>query len=147
MLRIKSKVVIPVPSRHYFPPPSEQKPLSGKRIAVKDIYDLWGLPTAAGCPQYAEHRGFAFDTAECIKTLLDAGAVIVAKAKTVQFASGMASADWGADTCPTNPRGDGQLDTDCSSSGSAAAIAGYEWLDFAVGSDSKHILISKNEAD
>ncbi|CZR51825.1 related to D-mandelate dehydrogenase [Phialocephala subalpina] len=136
MPQIKSKIVIPVPSRHYFPPPYEQKPLSGKRIAVKDIYDLWGLPTAAGCTQYAVHKGFAFDNAECIKTLLSLGAVIVAKAKTVQFASGMASADWSADTCPTNPRGDGQLDTDCSSSGSAAAIAGYEWLDFTVGSDS-----------
>ncbi|KAE8453575.1 hypothetical protein EG329_010436 [Mollisiaceae sp. DMI_Dod_QoI] len=134
--QIESKKYIPVPSRCYFPAPSEQNPLSGKRIAVKDIYDLRGIPTGAGCRGYAAHHGNAKDTAECIKILLNLGAVIVGKAKTVQFASGMASADWCADVCPTNPRGDGQLDTDCSSSGSAAALAGYEWLDFAIGSDS-----------
>lgn len=68
---------------------------------------------------------------------------MVAKAKTVQFASGMASADWCVNLCPTNPRGDGQLDTDCSSSGSAAAVAGYEWLDFAIGSDSEFAFLRK----
>ncbi|KUJ23209.1 amidase signature enzyme [Mollisia scopiformis] len=132
----RDKKYIPVPSRCYSQVLNEQKPLSGKRIAVKDIYDLRGLPTSAGCKAYGAHHGPSKDTAECIKVLLDQGAVIVAKAKTVQFASGMASADWTADKCPTNPRGDGQLDTGCSSAGSAAAIAGYEWLDTTIGSDS-----------
>lgn len=53
-----------------------------------------------------------------------------------QFASGMAAADWSEMVCPTNPRGDGSLDPDCSSSGSATSIAGYQWLDYAIGSDS-----------
>lgn len=110
---------------------------------MKDIYDLRGLPTAAGCAGYAAFHGSATKTAQCIQTLLDKGAVVVAKAKTVQFASGMASADWCVNICPTNPRGDGQLDTDCSSSGSAAAVAGYEWLDFAIGSDSKFTYMGK----
>lgn len=76
---------------------------------------------------------------------MDQGAVIVGKVKTVQFASGMASADWVVDICPTNSRGDGRLDTDCSSSGSAAAIAGYEWLDFSIGSDSECAFILAGE--
>lgn len=135
--QFQTEKCIPVPSRCYFPAPTNQRPLSGKRIAVKDIYDLRGVPTAAGCKGYGAYHGPAQDTAECIQALLDRGAVIVAKAKTVQFASGMASADWCVNICPTNPRGDGQLDTDCSSSGSAAAVAGYGWLDFAIGSDSE----------
>jgi Asp-tRNA(Asn)/Glu-tRNA(Gln) amidotransferase A subunit family amidase len=135
--QFQNEKFIPVPSRCYFPAPTSQKPLSGKRIAVKDIYDLCGVPTAAGCRGYGEYHGPAKETAECIQTLLYCGAVVVAKAKTVQFASGMASADWCVNICPANPRGDGNLDTDCSSSGSAAAVAGYGWLDFAIGSDSE----------
>ena len=33
---------IAVPSRLYYPRPSEEKPLSGKRLGVKDIFDLKG---------------------------------------------------------------------------------------------------------
>lgn len=36
---------------------------------------------------------------------------------------------------PWNPRGDGYLDIAYSSAGSSAAISGYDWLDFALGSD------------
>ncbi|TAQ88958.1 hypothetical protein B7494_g2721 [Chlorociboria aeruginascens] len=63
------------------------------------------------------------------------GAVVVGKTKTAQLTSGMGARDWIEFQCPFNPRGDGFLDPDCSSSGSAAAVAGYGWLDCAVGSD------------
>jgi len=36
---------------------------------------------------------------------------------------------------PWNPRGDGWLTCSASSSGGGCSIAGYEWLDFAIGSD------------
>lgn len=39
--------------------------------------------------------------------------------------------------CPFNPRGDGYLKPGGSSTGAGAALAGYEWLDFSVGTDSK----------
>ena len=42
---------------------------------------------------------------------------------------------------PYNPRGDGYQSPVGSSSGSAAAIAAYDWLDFTIGSDSKVILL------
>jgi Asp-tRNA(Asn)/Glu-tRNA(Gln) amidotransferase A subunit family amidase len=38
---------------------------------------------------------------------------------------------------PWNPRGDGYLTAASSSSGSAAAIAAYEWLDITIGSDTR----------
>ena len=73
--------------------------------------------------------------------LINAGAVIIAKAKTVQLASGLGPRDWIDFQCPFNPRGDGYLDPDCSSTGSAAGVAAYDWLDFSIGSDSKCLLI------
>ncbi|PVH88774.1 amidase signature enzyme [Cadophora sp. DSE1049] len=126
---------IPVPSRLYYDE-SVHRPLTGKRIAVKDIYDIQGLATGASSQAYARLGKLAVTTARCIQTLLDLGAIIVGKAKTVQFASGMSAGDWTETVCPTNPRGDQHLDPNCSSSGSAASMAGYEWLDYAVGSDS-----------
>ncbi|KAG4444478.1 hypothetical protein IFR05_000069 [Cadophora sp. M221] len=127
---------IPVPSRLYHNKTDTQKPLSGKRIAVKDIYDIQGLITGASSQAYARLNKPAAKSARCIQDLLDLGAIIVGKAKTVQFASGMTAGDWTETPCPTNPRGDQQLDPGCSSAGSAAGVAGYEWLDYAVGSDS-----------
>jgi Asp-tRNA(Asn)/Glu-tRNA(Gln) amidotransferase A subunit family amidase len=38
---------------------------------------------------------------------------------------------------PWNPRADGHQSSGGSSSGSAAACAAYEWLDIAMGADSK----------
>src|SRR3546814_4326582 len=39
---------IAFPSRLYYPPPTENKPLSGKRLGVKDIYDLKGVRNSGG---------------------------------------------------------------------------------------------------
>jgi len=103
---------------------------------VKDIYDIKGLKTGAGSKAYHDIVDPASDTADCIKCLIDLGAIIIGKTKTTPFASGMAAGDWEDDVCPTNPRGGLDLDPDCSSSGAAACIAGYEWLDYSIGSDS-----------
>lgn len=42
-----STLSVAVPSRLYYSEPSENKPLSGKRLGVKDIYDLKGVRTRA----------------------------------------------------------------------------------------------------
>lgn len=133
--------LIPVPSRLYFAQPSEAQPLSGKRLAIKDIYDIRGLKTSMCCKSYEACYGESNQTARAIQLLLTLGAVIVAKAKTVQLASGLGPRDWIDYQCPFNPRGDGYLDPDCSSTGSAAAVAAYDWLDFSIGSDSTVVLI------
>jgi Asp-tRNA(Asn)/Glu-tRNA(Gln) amidotransferase A subunit family amidase len=104
---------------------------------VKDIYDVRGLKTSVCNKAYEAFHAEATTTAASIQQLIDLGAVIIGKTKTVQFASGMAPRDWIDYQCPFNPRGDGYLDPDCSSSGSAAGIAAYDWLDFSIGSDSK----------
>jgi hypothetical protein len=45
--------------------------------------------------------------------------------------------DWVDSQCSFNCRGDGYQDPGISSTGSAAALAAYEWLDVAIGTDSK----------
>ncbi|KAI0421194.1 amidase signature domain-containing protein [Xylaria grammica] len=126
---------IPVPSRLYVPPASDEYPLRGKRIAVKDIFDLAGVPTSASCRDYQAFSGNAKRSSSMVTRLIDAGAVIVGKTKTVQFASGEHARDWVDYKCPLSPRGGGYLDPGGSSTGSAVAIAAYDWLDYSIGTD------------
>ncbi|KAK0714457.1 amidase signature domain-containing protein [Apiosordaria backusii] len=127
--------LIPVPSRLYYDPPTDEFPLRGKRVAVKDVYHLAGTPTSASSRDYQAISGIVDGTSEMVLRLIKAGAVIVGKTKTAQFASGERAGDWVDYPCPFNPRGDGYLDPDGSSTGSAAAVAGYSWLDYAIGTD------------
>ena len=64
--------------------------------------------------------------------------MIVGKTKTTQFAdSEWPTGDWVDYHAPFNPVADGYQGTSGSSAGSAAAVAAYPWLDFAIGTDSK----------
>jgi hypothetical protein len=68
--------------------------------------------------------------------LINAGAIIVGKMITSQFANGeTATADWVDYHEAFNPRGDGYQDTSSSSSGGGAGTASYSWLDVSLGSD------------
>ncbi|KAK5937843.1 hypothetical protein PMZ80_009972 [Knufia obscura] len=128
------EVLIPVPSRLYFPE-NKKKPLNGVRVAVKDSIALKGLRTSFGSKAWLDTYPAELATAPCIQKLVDAGAVILGQVKTTEFAEGVDAAEWIHTVCPFNPRGDGQQEASSSSSGSAAATAAYEWLDVAVGTD------------
>ena len=87
--------------------------LHGVPFAAKDIYDAEGLPTTAGYPPLASNvaRADAFTVAR----MKAAGAVLIGKTVTTQFAAGDPSPTrnpWRADRTPGG-----------SSSGSAAAVA------------------------
>jgi Amidase len=126
---------IGVPSRLYFTPTSD-KPLAGSRLAVKDIYDVAGLKTGCGNRAYYQTYPVKNATGPAVQRLLDLGMVIVGKVKTSQFAKAeVATDDWVDLHAPYNPRGDGYQDASSSSTGSGSAMASYDWLDFAVGSD------------
>ena len=128
---------VAVPSRHYFPQDRE-KPLNGLRIAVKDVYDLNGVRTAASNRAFRDLYTPREKTAKVIQRLIDDGAIIVGKTKTTTFADReLATQDWIDTHSPFNPRGDGYIWGGGSSTGSAAAVAAYDWLDFAIGSDSE----------
>lgn len=128
---------VPVPSRLYSSKASSDKPLAGKRFALKDIFDIEGLPTSAGSRAYSALHPQAGKTAPCIEELINLGAIIVGTTKTVQFVSAMPASAWVDYQCPFNPRGDGYQSPSSSSAGSAAALASYPWLDITVGSDSE----------
>lgn len=127
---------VAVPSRLYYPPPTEEKPLSGKRLVVKDIYDLKGVRTSGGNRAYREMISPAESSAPALQKLIDLGAVVVGKTKTTQFALGeRPTADYVDQLAPFNPRGDNYQHPQGSSCGTGASLASYSWLDFGTGSD------------
>ncbi|EHY56091.1 hypothetical protein HRR83_006537 [Exophiala dermatitidis] len=124
---------IPVPSRLYFH--RDGRPLAGLRFAVKDTISVKGTRTGYGNQAWREIHDPEKKTAPCIKLLLQAGAVLVGKLKTTEFAEGLDPNEWIDDDCPYNPRGDGRQKPSSSSTGSAVAAAAYDWIDFTVGTD------------
>ncbi len=90
--------------------------LHGLPIAVKDLMDTFDMPTAYGSTIYAGHRP-SWDAA-CVAMARAAGAIVVGKTVTTEFATFHPGP-----TCnPTDPR----HTPGGSSSGSAAAIA--DWM-------------------
>jgi hypothetical protein len=132
---VGQKLAVAVPSRLYFEKTAE-KPLAGVRIGIKDIYDIKGLRTSNGNRAWYWLYPPANNTATPVQNLINAGAIIVGKMITSQFANGeTATADWVDYHEAFNPRGDGYQDTSSSSSGGGAGTAAYAWLDASLGSD------------
>ncbi|MFI6073380.1 allophanate hydrolase [Actinoplanes sp. NPDC051343] len=104
-------------------------PLAGLRFAVKDNIDVAGLPTTAGCPDFAYQPE---RSAPVVRRLLDGGAVVAGKTNLDQFATGLTGArsPYGA---PESVFGGGLI-SGGSSSGSAVAVADGS-VDFALGTD------------
>lgn len=128
-------LAIGVPSRLYFTK-SASKPLSGIRLGIKDIYDIAGVRTGCGNRAYYDLYPERKTTAVAVQRLIDAGAIIIGKMKTSQFANGeSATADWVDYHSPFNARGDGYQDPSSSSAGPGSGIGSYPWLDLALGSD------------
>jgi Asp-tRNA(Asn)/Glu-tRNA(Gln) amidotransferase A subunit family amidase len=88
-------------------------PLHGVPVGVKDIIDTADLPTQHGSPIFAGHRP-ATDAA-CVAALRAAGAIVLGKTATTEFAAY-------EPTATTNPH-DPARTPGGSSSGSAAAVA------------------------
>ncbi|KAI1656537.1 amidase family protein [Daldinia decipiens] len=125
--------MIPVPSRIYSW--GDARPLAGYRVAIKDLFDIKGLITSGGSQAWAEIVEVANETAPSVQRIVDLGGVLIGKYKLAQFASGANPWDWQDEHYPFNPRGDGWLTCSASSSGGGCSVAAYDWLDFAIGSD------------
>lgn len=127
---------IAVPSRMYTAA-TEAQPLAGKRISIKDCIRLAGVKTTQMNRAWCQLYGPEQQSADYVTRLLDLGAVIVGKTKMCSFASGEEPPDeWVEFQCPFNPRGDGAMTPSGSTTGGAVALAGYEWLDCSIGTDS-----------
>ena len=123
-----------VPSRCYFKP-SKERPLGGARITIKDNIDVAGHKTTLCNRAWQELYPPCKKNAHCVQVLIDAGAVIVGKAKLMAMIMREEPLECVEFTAPFNPRGDGYQVPSGSSHGSAAGIASYDWLDFSIGSD------------
>jgi hypothetical protein len=130
-----ASLTVGVPSRLYYTA-TEDKPLAGVRIGVKDIYDLAGVKTSCGNRAFYNLYPPRETTAPSVQRLIDAGAIIVGKQKTSQFANGESpTADWVDYHSPFSARGDGYQNPSSSSSGAGGSMGSYDWLDIAIGSD------------
>jgi amidase len=107
-------------------------PLAGLSFALKDLFDVAGLPTGAGNPDWLATHPAAAANAPLLDLLLDAGASLVGKTLTDELAWSITgeNAHYGT---PINPAAPGRIPGG-SSSGSAAATAGG-LVDFAIGTD------------
>jgi Asp-tRNA(Asn)/Glu-tRNA(Gln) amidotransferase A subunit family amidase len=118
---------------------------AGLRIAVKDVFRVKGLKTSLCNKAYLEMSTPASSTAFLISRLLDGGSQLLGMTKLSSFAGReepMEAVDYQS---PFNPRGDKYQSPAGSSSGSAAAVAAYEWLDITIGTDSMPVhLTNKN---
>lgn len=112
--------------------PTGSGPLDGMTFAVKDLFDVAGVPTTYGNPDWARDHGTAAATAPCVLALLEAGARLVGKTKTVELAYGLTGENVWHGT-PTNPAAPDRFPGG-SSCGSAAAV-GAGLVDLALGSD------------
>lgn len=104
-------------------------PLYGIPFAIKDNIDLAGVPTTAGCREYAytpDRNAFV------VQRLMDAGAIPIGKTNLDQFATGLngTRSPFGACRNAFNP----DFISGGSSSGSAVAVA-LGHCSFALGTD------------
>jgi amidase len=105
---------------------------SGLRLAVKDLIDLAGWPTSAGCKAQADRAEAAPVDAACMAGARAAGARIVGKANLSELAyDSIGDNEWYG--TPVNPLDPTRIPGG-SSSGSAVAVASDE-ADIAYGSD------------
>ena len=90
-------------------------PLHGIPLAVKDIISTKTMPTTCGSPIYRDH--IAGKDAACVTQLVKAGAIVLGKSVTTEFAGGHAGKTHNPHNVRHTPAG--------SSSGSAAAVADF----------------------
>ena len=105
---------------------------SGVRLAVKDLIDMQGVPTTAGCRAVANEAVPAAADAACMAGARSADARIVGRTNLHELALGVTGVNPWYGT-PVNPL-DARLVPGGSSSGSAVAVATFE-ADVAYGSD------------
>jgi aspartyl-tRNA(Asn)/glutamyl-tRNA(Gln) amidotransferase subunit A len=102
--------------------------LEGVPVGIKDIIATAGMRTTGGSRLYSDH--VPAESAIAVQRLEAAGAVILAKLQTYEFAMGARVSPWGDVRNPWNV----ERTTGGSSSGSAAAVAARE-LPLALGTD------------
>ncbi|HYZ25372.1 MAG TPA: amidase family protein, partial [Geminicoccaceae bacterium] len=121
-----------VPHGHVQIEGAAQGPLAGVPFAVKDIFDVAGVITGRGNPDWLSSHAPASANAPAVDALLDAGANLVGKTVTEELAFSVIGSNPYYGT-PKNVAAPGRVPGG-SSSGSAAAVGGG-LVPLALGSD------------
>ena len=121
-----------MPNTQVVVPHRENGPLSELSFAIKDIYDVAGLPTGGGNPVKLAEAQPAETTAPSVQKLFDAGARFAGKTQTDELTFSLMGQNAHYPE-PVNSAAPDRV-TGGSSSGSAAAVAAG-LVDFALGSD------------
>ena len=100
---------------------AEAGPLAGRTFAVKDLFDVAGIRTGAGNPEFLAAAAPAAGHAPAVAALLGAGADLMGKTVTDEFAFSLQGTNphYGTPRNPADPR----RVPGGSSSGSASAVA------------------------
>jgi len=114
-----------------FPSPAQRPPLYGIPLGVKDLFTVDGLPTRAGSRLPAE--AFEGPQASVVSRLIDAGALVLGKTTTDEFAYGDPPVTRNPRSLEHSPGG--------SSAGSAAAVAA-EICPLALGTQTSRSIIA-----
>jgi aspartyl-tRNA(Asn)/glutamyl-tRNA(Gln) amidotransferase subunit A len=113
-----------------YAPDGSARPLEGVPFAAKDIFDTAEVPTGYGSSMFADHLPDA--DAEAVHRMRMAGAILVGKTRTHEFAWGITSVNAQTGT-PRNPRDPARV-AGGSSGGSAVALASRQ-VPIALGTD------------
>ncbi|MGY6248731.1 amidase [Bosea thiooxidans] len=124
------KAFVPGPRAHI--PGKPGGPLSGLTFAVKDLFDVAGVPTGGGNHDWARANPVPERHAWAVQVLLDAGAELVGKTITDEVSLGILG-ESAFDGTPLNSAAPDRVPGG-SSSGSAAAVAARQ-CDTALGTD------------
>ncbi|HEX4752968.1 MAG TPA: amidase [Solirubrobacterales bacterium] len=112
------EMIAPDGNRGASAPVDPKRPLAGMPICVKDIVDVAGMPTTAGGADWVRHPD---EDATVVARLRAAGAIVIGKGNTNEFACGIDGRNPHKGDC-RNPYDPTRL-TGGSSSGPAATVA------------------------
>ncbi|MFJ2240348.1 amidase [Streptomyces sp. NPDC087859] len=111
---------------------AQNGPLTGVRVAVKDLFAVAGHRTGAGNPAWLAEAPVAQEHADAVRLLLDAGSEVTGIAHTDELAFSLAGTNSHYGT-PANPAAPGRIPGG-SSSGPASAVA-HGWADLGLATD------------
>jgi amidase len=114
------------------PPVARHATLAGRRLAVKDVFDVARLRTGGGNPAWAAEQRHAASTAVAVRLLLEHGAQWVGKTVTDELTYSLAGINVHYGT-PVNPADACRLPGGSSSGSAVAVAAGY--ADIGLGTD------------
>jgi Asp-tRNA(Asn)/Glu-tRNA(Gln) amidotransferase A subunit family amidase len=115
---------------------SVQNDLGQYRVVLKDCSELAGVKTSLCNKAYLSLYPPTTSTAPAIAGLIDRDVQILGKTKLSSFLSREEPSEAVDFQTTWNPRGDGYQGPGNSTSGSAAALAAYDWVDVGIGTDS-----------